>query len=286
MSFTVQEFHVLKYDDDVKTAFQQSGSRLRPYVETKSGFSGKSFSVNRLGIVEAVTKDTRHEVHAHQNADHTVRWGNLVYYYNSLMMDPDDDDRVLANPKNKYVMTAANALGRRVDRTILEAAIGTAITGEDRLGTAALPAGQKIAVGSGPMSLAKLQQAKRILDENEVPDDGRTMAISAQALEDMLAETAITSSDYNSVKTLVNGQVDTFLGFKFVRTQLVNKSSTTRQCVAFHNSAVVLGITRDMYNRIALRHDMHDAWETYGATDIGAVRRWDEGVVQIDITES
>lgn len=286
MSFTIEQHHVLKYDEDVKAAFQQEGSRLRAYVEVKSGFAGKSFSVNRLGVVEAATKDSRHEQHSHQNPDHTVRWGNLVYYYNSILMDPDDDDRVLANPKNRYVMAAANSLGRKVDSVILTAAIGTAVTGEDRTGSQALPTAQKIAAGSGPMSIAKLTQAKRIMDEAEVPDDGRVMAISAQALEDLLGTTQVTSSDYNTVKALVQGQLDTYLGFKFVRTQLTALSSTTRSCVAFHKDAVVLGITRDMYNRIAQRRDMHDAWECYAATDIGAVRRWDNGVVQIDITES
>lgn len=286
MAFTIEQHHVLKFDEDVKAAYQQKGSRLRPYVEVKSGFVGKSFSVNRLGTVEAATKDTRHTAHEHQNPEHSVRWGNLVYYYNSLMMDPDDDDRVLADPKNKYVTGAANSLGRKTDLVIIAAGLGTAITGEDRAGTQALPAAQKIAVGTGPLSLDKLRQAKRMLDEAEVDDDGRTAVVSAQGLEDLLAVTEINSIDYNSVKALVNGNVNTFLGFNFVRTQLLTKASTTRSCMVFHKDAIVLGITRDMYNRIAQRRDMHDAWETYAATDIGAVRRWDEAVVQIDITES
>lgn len=286
MAFTIEQHHVLKYDEDVKAAYQQKGSRLRPYVEIKSGFVGKSFSVNRLGTVEAATKDTRHTAHDHQNPEHTVRWGNLVYYYNSLMMDPDDDDRVLADPKNKYVMAAANSLGRKTDAVIIAAGLGSAVSQEDRTGLVALPAAQKIAVGSGPLDIVKLTQAKRMLDEAEVDDDGRTFVTSAQGLEDLLATTQITSSDYNNVKALVQGQVDTFLGFKFVRTQLLSRVSTTRSCMAFHKDAIVLGVTRDMYNRIAQRRDMHDAWETYAATDIGAVRRWDEGVIQVDITES
>jgi hypothetical protein len=101
-----------------------------------------------------------------------------------------------------------------------------------------------------------------------------------------LGTTQVGSYDFNSVKSLVNGQLNTFMGFTFVRTQITRKVSTTRSCIAFHKDALVLGITRDMYNRIAQRRDMHDAWETYCATDIGAVRRWDEGIVQIDYTES
>lgn len=286
MSITIEQFHVLKYDEDVKAAYQQEGSRLRPFVELKSGFQGKSFSVNRMGVVEAATKETRHEVHQHQNAEHTVRWGNLIYKYVSILMDKDDDNRVLADPRNKYVMAGSSALGRAVDSAIIAAGLGTAITGEDRTGTAVLPAAQKIAVGAGTLSVDKLRQAKRILDENEVPDDNRCMAISAQGLEDLLAATEIGSFDYNAVKALVNGQVDTFLGFMFKRTQLTQKVATTRSAMAFHKDAIVLGEVMEGYNRIALRNDMHDAWETYAAADFGAVRRWDEAVVQIDYTET
>lgn len=286
MAFTIEEFHVLKYDEDVKSAYQQTGSRFRRAVDEKTGFKGKSFSVNGIGIIEAAQKDSRHEQHDHQNPDHPVRWGNLVYFYNSILMDPDDDDRVLANPKNKYVMAAANSLGRKTDNIISAAAVGTAITGEDRTGSAALPTSQIIVAGSGPMTVEKLIEAKRIMDENEVPDEMRFLGLSSQALEDLLGTTQVTSSDYNTVKALVNGQLNTFLGFEFIRSQQLPKVSTTRKCVAWHQEAVCLGVTRDMYNRIAQRRDMHDAWECYAATDIGAVRRWDEGVVEIDVTES
>ena len=212
MSFTISEHHVLKYDEDVMTAYQQEGSRLTSCVEEKMNIIGKSFSVNRLGVVEAVTKTTRHELHQHQNPEHSVRWANMVYYYNSVLMDPDDDDRVLANPKNKYVMTAAMSLGRRKDQTIIDAGLGTAITGENRAGTQALPTAQIVTGSTSGFTMTKWRTAKRILDENEVPDSDRYTAISAQGLEDLLADTTVTSADFNTVKALVNGDLNTFLG--------------------------------------------------------------------------
>ena len=288
MSFTIAEHHVLKYADDVETAYQQEGSRLRSCVEVKTGIVGKSFSVNRLGIIEAATKDSRHEQHSHQNPEHTVRWGNLVYYYNSTMMDPDDDDRVLADPRNKYVMSAASSLGRRTDNTIITAGLGTAITGEDRSGTQALPTAQIITGSTSGLTLAKLRTAKRLLDEAEVPDMDRYLACSSQGIEDLLSDSTVLSIDYMHRKPQVDGEVGQILGFTLKRLELLpigQVSALVRQAMCWHRSAITLGISRDNYSRIALRRDMHDAWETYAAKDIGAVRKWDEGVVQINYLE-
>jgi hypothetical protein len=286
----IEEHHVLKYADDVQLAYQQMGSRLRECVNVRTGIVGKSFSTNDIDIIEAVTKDTRHEMHSHQDPEHTVRWGNLVYYYNSIMMDRDDDARVLANPKNKYVTSAAYSLGRRADRTIITALLGTAITGEDRTGTQALQTAQKVMGSTSALTKPKLLTAKRLLDEAEVPDDGRYIAISAQGLEDMLGITEVISSDYNTIKALVDGQINTWLGFSFKRTELLPKGVVTtnvRQAIAWHKDALEFGeTTASQYSRIAQRRDMHDAWETYSAIDIGAVRKRDKGVVEIHYLES
>lgn len=286
----IEEHHVLKYADDVQLAYQQMGSRLRECVNIKTGIVGKAFSTNDIDVIEATTKDSRHEVHAHQDPEHTVRWANLVYYYNSVLMDRDDDARVLANPKNKYVTGAAYSLGRRADRTIIAALTGTAITGEDRSGTQALPTAQKITGSTSALTKAKVLTAKRLLDEAEVPDDGRYFAISAQGLEDMLGITEVVSSDYNTVKALVDGQINSWLGFTWKRTELLIKgtvAANVRQGIAWHRDALEFGeTTASQYSRIAMRHDMHDSWETYQAIDIGAVRKRDKGVVEIHWLES
>lgn len=290
MAYSVEQHHVIKYADDVQMAYQQDSSRLRNCVELKTGITGKQFSTNDIGIIEAQTKDSRHEMHTHQNPDHVVRWGNLVYYYNAVLMDRDDDARVLADPKNKYVMAAAASLGRRADRSIITALLGTAITLEDRSGTQALPSTQVVTGSTSALTKAKILLAKRLMDEQEVPDSERYLAISGQGLEDLLGITEITSSDYNTVKALVDGQVNSWLGFMIKRTELLPKGVVTpnvRNAIAWHKNALVFGeTTASQYSRIAQRRDMHDAWETYSAIDIGAVRKRDLGVVQIDFLES
>lgn len=290
MSFGIEAHHVLKYAEDVQMAYQQEGSRLRECVTVKTGIVGKSFSTNDIGVAMAQLKGTRHEQHSHQDVEHPVRWGNLAYYYSSIMMDRDDDARVLADPKNNYVTAGAYALGRQADQLIINALLGTATTGEDRSGTQALPSAQKVTGSTSALTKAKILTAKRLLDEAEVPDSERYFAISAQGLEDMLGITEVISSDYNTVKALVDGQINTWLGFTWKRLELLPKGVVTtnvRQAIAWHKQALVFGeTTASQYSRIKQRTDMHDAWETYAAIDIGAVRKRDKGVVEVHYLES
>src|SRR3546814_3244582 len=108
------------------------------------------------------------------------------------------------------------------------------------------PAGQKIAVGSDGLTLVKLLQAKEILDAAEVDVDDttgqgaptRVIAVSTKQITNLLGTTEIKSVDYNSVKALAQGQADTFLGFKFVRTERVPQVGTSRMFVVWANGGL------------------------------------------------
>ena len=47
-------------------------------------------------------------------------------------------------------------------------------------------------------------------------DDGICIAVSGTGLDRLLANTETTSADYNSVKALVAGEMNTFMGFEFI----------------------------------------------------------------------
>lgn len=289
-SITIPEWMVVNFGDTVKEQFQQEASRLRNACTVRTNVVGKSTSFNRIGLIEAATKATRHEQHSHQNPEHSVRWANLIYMYNAAILDPDDEVRIITDPTNRYTKQIVNALGRAVDRAVITALLGTATSGEDRTGSVTLASWLSgthvIAAGGTGFTLAKWLQAKRLMDESEVPDGQRYLGITAQGLEDLLDDPEVTSSDFNSVKALVSGQLNTYLGFEIIREQLWPKVSTTRSVAAWHKDAIGLAFARDMHNRVATRVDMHDAVEAYGAADFGAVRIEEAGVVKIDFIES
>ena len=94
------------------------------------------------------------------------------------------------------------AIGRAMDDSIIAAALDSASTGKAGATSTALPAGQKVAVGSQAtgLTIAKLVSAKKILDQNNVdPSIKRFIAVHPEQVEDLLNSTTVTSSDFNTV---------------------------------------------------------------------------------------
>ena len=112
---------------------------------------------------------------------------------------------MLIDPTSTYANAAAFAIGRAMDDSIIDAALGSASTGKSGSTSTALPAGQKVAVGSpaSGLSISKLVEAKKILDQNSVdPSIKRYIAVHPEQVEDLLNSTTVTSSDFNTVNTL------------------------------------------------------------------------------------
>jgi hypothetical protein len=137
------------------------------------------------------------------------------------------------------------------------------------------------------LTLAKISRAKKLLDEQEVDDGDRYFAHSSQQLQDMLLVDKMTSEDYASVKALVDGKIDRFLGFKFVRTELLTRNTSTdvRTCFAWHKSGIKFaegGRNTHMDMLPSRRH----CKQIRGVYRCGAVRTENEKVVRIYADES
>jgi len=145
--------------------------------------------------------------------------------------------KVNFDERQELVQVVANAIGRRQDQLILDA-----------LAAASLAAGNVIATSVGGadtnLNLDKLLAAKKAMDANNVPPTDRHMIIHANNLSSLLAEQKLTSSDYASIKALVQGEINTFLGFTFhvlgdrAEGGLPVAAGDVRSCWAFHKDAV------------------------------------------------
>jgi hypothetical protein len=138
------------------------------------------------------------------------------------------------------------------------------------------------------MNIEKLIEAKKLLDANNVPSEGRCMIIHANNLAGMLGETEITSSDFATVKSLVSGEVDTFMGFKFVtlgdRDEGGLPLPSTRTCFAFHKDAMGMGIGMNQKSEINYVPEK-TSFLVSSMFSAGAVAIDDEGIVKISATE-
>ena len=136
------------------------------------------------------------------------------------------------------------------------------------------------------MNKLKAIEAKTMLDSNEVEPTDRFVACAASQIADLLNTTEITSADFNIVKALVQGELNTWLGFTWVRTQrLLLDGNSNRLCYAYHRMAMQLAIQQDIVGRVDERPDKNYAWQVYLKMCMGATRLEENRIVQIACTE-
>jgi hypothetical protein len=288
---TIPNHFVQKYDDDIRLVAQQKKSRLEETVTRYDGIVGASRSVDRHGQTEAQEVKDRHGDTSTIEVPHVRRWLDLSDWDHATLLDHADTLKVLENPGNKYVQGAVAAMNRRKDKVIIAAMFGNARTVDNTL--SALPAGQKILDGGTDISMAKIRSAIEILNANEADspeEEGglRTFVYTSAQLTELMADSTLTSADYNTLKALQDYTMSDrmFMGLYWKRLEFLPKTGNIRSCGIYGKSYMALGVGDNMRNEITIRSDKRNAKQFYSFMSIGAVRVEDEGVVQIDCDES
>jgi hypothetical protein len=284
MSFQITEAFVQQYRDNVLILAQQKGSRLREAVAIRDGVVGKRTSFERIGGVSMVKRTTRHADTPLVETPHSRRWCNLEDYEFADLVDDQDRIRLLISPESEYAINAGYAAGRTFDQIIIAAMQGSAVTGEEATGTQALPAGQILALGTGgnnKMNVGKLRSIITSFRKANHDMGNLHIAMSAEGFRQLLETTEVTSADFASVKALVNGDINAFLGLKFHHTEELGfATGTQRYALAWNMRSVGLAIGKDVVTRMTERADKSYALQTYLCFTLGAVRIEDTGVVQ------
>jgi hypothetical protein len=284
MSSQITTAFVEQYSANIQMLSQQMGSLLRDAVRNES-VVGKDAYFDQIGKVTAVLKTSRHSDTPQIDTPHSRRRVSLADYEFADLIDQQDKVRLLIDPTSSYAKAAAYAMGRAMDDVIIAAALGTANTGVSGGTPVTFPAGNIVAANTGGtgMNIAKLAAAKQILDAGDVdPSIKRHIVVSPQEIADLLNTTTVTSSDFNTVKALVQGEIDSFMGFKFhVSNRLVDNGAANTQCIAFAEDGILLGIGKDVTARIDERADKSYATQVYYCQTIGATRMEEAKVVSV-----
>jgi len=286
MSVNVTTSFVEQYSANVQMLSQQMGSKLRGAVDVES-IKGKNAFFEQIGKVTAQLRTSRHGATPQIDTPHSRRRLNTATYEWADLIDDADKIRMLIDPTSSYAKAAAAAMGRAMDSVIITAALGAADTGVSGGTSTALPSSQKVAHGSAGLTVAKLLSAKKILDENDVdPSVKRYCVVSPEQIEDLLNLTEVKSSDFNTVKALAQGDINSFLGFEFITSNLLTADATpSRQVIAFAADGIKLGIGKDITAKISERDDKSYSTQVYYCMDLGATRMEEEKVVEIACNE-
>ena len=283
MSFEITTAFVQQYKDNVALLSQQKGSVLRDSVRLEDNVKGKKAFFDQIGATTPQKRTTRHGDTPLISTPHSRRMVTLYDYDWADLIDNLDKIKMLIDPQSSYAQNAAYAMGRAMDDEIIAAALATAYTGEAGATSTVLPSAQKIANASSGLTIAKLRSARKILRQGEVDKDiPLYCAVSAEELDDLLGTTQVTSSDYNTIKALVQGDVDTYMGFKFKNTERLSEASSVRSCFAWAEDGILLGLGQDAEGKIDARADKNYSTQVYYSMCIGATRMEEVKVVQID----
>jgi hypothetical protein len=293
MSVQITTAFVEQYRGNVAHLVQQKGSRLRGSVRVET-VVGKNAFFEQIGSTAARKRTSRHSDTPRMDSPHSRRRVSLADYDWADLIDGEDRVRMLIEPTGPYAEAASFAMGRAMDDAIIDAADGTASTGVAGGTSTSYDSSNTVDVQIGGSSsdvglnVEKLRAAKEVLDAGEVdPDDSRFCVVNAKQLRNLLAETEVTSSDYNMVKALVQGEVDTFLGFKFLRTQRIETDSNSDHKVLFYaQSGIVLAIGAEPTVKIAERVDKNHSTQVFVSMTIGATRMEEAKVGYIECDPS
>ena len=277
MAVGISNAFVQLFDAEVKQAYQASRA-LAGLTRERANVEGNQVKFPKIGKGTATVRVPQTDV-TPLNVTYSQVTATMSDYIAAEYSDIFSQQKVNFDERRELVQVVGAAIGRRMDQLTIDAltASGTSLTVATSIG------------GAGTnMNIEKLIEAKKLLDAGNVPMEGRCMLIHANTLAGLLGETQVTSADFASVKALVQGDIDTFMGFKFVtlgdRDEGGLPLPSTRTCFAFHRDAVGVGIGMNQKSEINYVPEK-TSFLVSSMFSAGAVAIDDEGIVKISATE-
>ena len=286
MSTQITTAFVNQFSSNVQLLSQQKSSLLRGAVSEESVTGEKAF-FDQVGSSAAIKRTSRHADTMIQDTPHSRRMVTMDTYEWADLIDDADKVRMLIDPTSTYAQAASAAMGRAMDDTIILAATGASLTGSSGATSTDMISGNIIAHGSADLTIAKLIAAKRILDNGSVdPSITRYIAVAPAQVEALLGTTQVTSSDFSNIKALVQGEVDTFMGFKFIMSTRLAVASNIRTCFAWAEDGLKLAVGKDVMAKIDERADKSYSTQVFYCSTFGSTRMEEAKVVSVLCDES
>jgi len=280
MAVSISNAFVTLFDTEVKQAYQ-ADAVLRNTVRLRTGVTASTHKFPKIGSGVAQVRVPQTDV-TPLNVTYSQATVTLTDYIAAEYSDIFNQAKVNFDERQELVQVVAKAIGRRSDQMIIDAlaASSTSLTVATSIG------------GAGTnLNMAKLREASRLLNTSNVPAEDRYLLIHASQLASLLSETSVTSSDFNTVKALVQGEINTFMGFTFNvigdRSEgglTGGGSGSTRKVYAYHKMAI--GMAESMAIRSEINYiPEKTSWLVSSMFSAGAVAIDAGGCVDITCTE-
>ncbi len=278
---------VRQYENNITLLAQQMDTYLKHTVMVDMNFKGEKKFYDQLNTAVFTQISNRYSDTQLYLPDFRRRMVTPQFFTSATLEDPVDALQMLADPKGPHYQTQLAGANRQIDDVIIASYAATAYTGKDGTTTQSFTSANQITSSSVGMTKTKLIKARRLLDKAEVERADRYCVHGSSQLDDLLNQTEVVNSDYNVVKALVQAELDTWLGFKFVRTErLLTNGSSERLCYLYQKKAYQLAIQNDIEGRIDPRVDKNYAWQIWMKLALGATRLEEARTVEMACVEA
>lgn len=280
MSVELSNVLATQFVQEVKHKFQSSGT-LRDTVRMRDALGAKTVQFNLMGRGKAAERGAIHTPIPVMNVSHDPITVSVKDYTASELTDLFKGNQVQFDEKAELVSTITSAMGRRLDQIIIDALDGASL---------AKSIAKNVSGADANLTISAIRKAAELLDNDGVPDSERTLVITPSGLHKLLEDNQASSADFNSVKALVKGDLDSFYGFNIRKIGTRDEgglplSGSDRTCFAYHRSAIGLAMNTDVNVRIDW-DEQFGAHRVTGFLSAGAGVIDATGAVQIATSEA
>ena len=275
MSKTLSSVAATEFDMQVKHAYQGSG-KLKNLVTLRSGVVGDTYKFRLMGKGQGHERTGSSSLVVPMDVTHSQPTATLTNHEHPEYTDIFDQATVNFDEKAALAGTIGKAMGRTMDQLVIDQMIAGTYNTSYTAGT-----GFDIAAGGTGFTTAKLRSLRAFYDDLEV-EGTQTILVSGGGMESLLANTETTSSDFNTVRALVNGELNSFMGFNFVKigAQRLEGGLGSSVAYAFSSDAVGLAVGIDERTSVDWVPE-RTSWLCNGILKAGATLIDPEGTAQI-----
>ena len=277
MAQNITSAFVTLFDEEVKQAYQGE-ALLRGTMRTRSGVQGNTVKFPKIGKGVATVRVPQTDV-TPLNVTYSQVTATMTDYIAAEYSDIFHQSHVNFDERRELVQVVSKSIARRMDQLCIDA-----------LNSASSPSTVATTVGgSGTnMNIEKLRAAAKAMNDKNVPAENRHLLMHSSQLDALLGETEITSQDFASVKALVRGEVNSFMGFQIHtmgdRDEGGLPKPSTRTCFAWHQDS--MGYAESMAQKSEVNYiPEKTSFLVSSMFSAGAVAIDDEGIVKISCTE-
>jgi len=279
MAINVSTAFVDLFDSEVKQAYQAE-SLLRGTMRTRSGVAGNTVKFPTIGKGVATLRVPQTDV-TPLNVTYGQVTATMEDYIAAEYSDIFQQSHINFDERSELVQVVSKSIARRMDQIMIDAL--NAATGTSTVATTVGPG------GNTDMNIEKLRATAKALNEKNVPSEGRYLLMHATQLDSLLGEQEITSQDFAAVKALVQGEINTFMGFNILtmgdRDEGGIPKPSTRTCFAWHKDS--MGYAESMAQKTEVNYvPEKTSFLVSSMFSAGSVSIDGEGIVKISCTEA